>query len=137
MDSINMMGKLVIRQIVTDGYKQKSGAAVQVEIDKILKDIATYEDSMNKAITKLTLQGEPNVDMYRRQFGAERDKLVAYRDQLKASLDMIMSLPDGEIVETGEGNFLREIKLGDKFSASANVEILLKDDVVIAITEQE
>ena len=39
MDKIQMMGKLTIKQVVTDGYKQKAGGQVQVEIDKIDNDI--------------------------------------------------------------------------------------------------
>ena len=83
MDMIQMMGKLTIKQVVTDGYKAKAGSQVQVEIEKINDDIKTFDESMNKAITKLTLQGDPNVDMYRRQFMGEKEKLVTYRDQLK------------------------------------------------------
>ncbi|MBQ2777060.1 MAG: hypothetical protein IJN31_08345 [Peptococcaceae bacterium] len=137
MNSIQMLGKLVIKQVVTDGYKQKAGGQFQVEIEKIEQDIKTYEESMNKAITKLTLQGEPNVEMYRRQFMAEKDKLVAYKDQLKASLQAILDLPDGEIIETGEGNFLQEVTVGQPFTASVSCEVLLKDDIVIAINPQQ
>ena len=137
MNSIQMLGKLVNKQVVTDGYKQKAGGQFQVEIEKIEQDIKTYEESMNKAITKLTLQGEPNVEMYRRQFMAEKDKLVAYKDQLKASLQAILDLPDGEIIETGEGNFLQEVTVGQPFTASVSCEVLLKDDIVIAINPQQ
>ncbi|MBO5301951.1 MAG: hypothetical protein J6A81_07040 [Peptococcaceae bacterium] len=137
MNSIQMLGKLVIKQVVTDGYKQKAGGQFQVEIEKIEQDIKTYEESMNKAITKLTLQGEPNVEMYRRQFMAEKDKLVAYKDQLKTSLQAILDLPDGEIIETGEGNFLQEVTVGQPFTASVSCEVLLKDDIVIAINPQQ
>ena len=137
MNSIQMLGKLVIKQVVTDGYKQKAGGQFQVEIEKIEQDIKTYEESMNKAITKLTLQGEPNVEMYRRQFMAEKDKLVAYKDQLKASLQAILDLPDGEIIETGEGNVLQEVTVGQPFTASVSCEVLLKDDIVIAINPQQ
>ncbi len=137
MNSIQMLGKLVIKQVVTDGYKAKAGSQFRVEIEKIEQDIKAYEESMNKAITKLTLQGEPNVEMYRRQFMAEKEKLVAYKDQLKASLQAIMDLPDGEIIETGEGNFLQQVTVGEPFTASVSCEILLKDDIVIAINRQE
>lgn len=60
MDKIQMMGKLTIKQVVTDGYKQKAGGQVQVEIDKIDNDIKVYDENMQKAITKLTLKGDPN-----------------------------------------------------------------------------
>ena len=137
MDKIQMMGKLTIKQVVTDGYKQKAGGQVQAEIDKMNEDIATYDDGMNKAITKLTLKGDPNIEMYRRQFMAEKEKLVTYREQLKLSLQAIQDLPDGEIVETGEGNFLQEVRVGEPFTANVSCEIILKDDIVIAINPQQ
>ena len=137
MNSIQMLGKLVIKQVVTDGYKEKAGGQFRVEIEKIEQDIKAYEESMNKAITKLTLQGEPNVEMYRRQFMAEKDKLVSYKDQLKVSLQAIMDLPNGEIIETGEGNFLQQVTVGEPFTANVSCEILLKDDIVMAINRQE
>jgi hypothetical protein len=137
MNSIQMLGKLVIKQVVTDGYKEKAGGQFRVEIEKIEQDIKAYEESMNKAITKLTLQGEPNVEMYRRQFMAEKDKLVSYKDQLKLSLQAIMDLPNGEIIETGEGNFLQQVTVGEPFTASVSCEIILKDDIVMAINRQE
>ncbi|MBR5318316.1 MAG: hypothetical protein IKU46_01815 [Peptococcaceae bacterium] len=136
MDKIQMMGKLTIKQVVTDSYKAKAGSQVQAEIDKMNADITTFEESMNKAITKLTLQGDPNVEAYRRQFMGEKEKLVTYRDQLKLSLQAILELPDGEIVETGEGNFLQEVRVGEPFTANVSCEIILKDDIVIAINPQ-
>ncbi len=137
MDKIQMMGKLVIKQVVTDGYKQKAAQQVQVEVDKIDNDIKVYDENMQKAITKLTLKGDPNVEVYRRQFSAEKEKLVAYKEQLTASLQAILDLPDGEIVETGEGNFLQEVKVGEPFTANVSCEIILKDDMVMAINPQQ
>ena len=137
MDKIQMLGKLVIKQVVTDGYKQKAGGQLQTEIDKINQDITVYDENMQKAITKLTLKGDPNVEAYRRQFMAEKEKLVAYREQLNQSLKAIYDLPDGESVESGEGNFLQEVKVGEPFSANVSCEIILKDDIVMAINPQE
>ena len=136
MDKIQMMGKLTIKQVVTDGYKQKAGGQVQVELDKIDNDIKVYDENMQKAITKLTLKGDPNVEVYRRQFMAEKEKLTAYKEQLKLSLQAVLDLPDGEIVETGEGNFLQEVKVGEPFTANVSCEIILKDDIVVAINPQ-
>lgn len=137
MDKIQMMGKLVIKQVVTDGYKQRAGKQFQVELDKINSDIAVYEENMQKAITKLTLKGDPNVEAYRRQFMAEKEKLTTYKDQLNMSLQAVMELPEGEIVETGEGNFLQEVRVGEPFTANVSCEIILKDDIVMAINPQE
>ena len=35
MNSIQMLGKLVIKQVVTDGYKQKAGGQFRVELKKL------------------------------------------------------------------------------------------------------
>ena len=137
MDKIQMLGKVIIKQIVTDQYKEKAGKQFQDEIQKVDGDIATYDENMQKAITKLTLKGDPNIEMYRRQFMAEKEKLTAYKEQLKASLQAVQDLPDGQIIDTGEGNFLQEVKVGDTFTANVNCEVVLKDDVVIAIQPQE
>lgn len=137
MDKIQMMGKLVIKQVVTEGYKQKAGKQFQVELDKIDGDISVYEENMQKAITKLTLKGDPNVEAYRRQFMAEKEKLTAYKEQLNMSLQAVLELPEGEIVETGEGNFLQEVRVGEPFTANVSCEIILKDDIVMAINPQE
>lgn len=137
MDQIQMMGKLVIKNVVTEGYKNKAGQQFKVELEKIDNDIKVYEENMNKAITKLTLKGDPNVEAYRRQFMGEKEKLAAYKQQLQTSLDAVMELPEGEIVESGEGNFLQEIKVGEQFSPNVSVEVILKDDIVMAINPKE
>ena len=46
MNSIQMLGKLVIKQVVTDSYKQKAGSQFVAEIEKIDQDIKVYEESM-------------------------------------------------------------------------------------------
>ena len=137
MDQIQMMGKLVIKNVVTEGYKNKAGQQFKVELEKIDNDIKVYEENMNKAITKLTLKGDPNVEAYRRQFMGEKEKLAAYKQQLQTSLAAVMDLPEGEIVESGEGNFLHEIKVGEQFSPNVSVEVILKDDIVMAINPKE
>ena len=48
-----------------------------------------------------------------------------------------MDLPNGEIIETGEGNFLQQVTVGEPFTANVSCEIILKDDIVMAINRQE
>ena len=64
MDKIQMMGKLVIKQVVTDGYKQKAGQQFQTEIDKVDSDIAVYVKICRKPL-QTDLKRDPNVEMYR------------------------------------------------------------------------
>lgn len=130
MESIKILGKMTVKQIVTDDYKVKAGQKFQAEIEKMEQDIAAYEKEMNKTITELTLKAHPQVEQVRRQLNGEKDKLLMYKEQLQMSLQAIAELPLGELVETGEGNFIQEIKVGDHFQDSASCEVILKDDIV-------
>lgn len=135
MESIQILGKLMIKQIVTEDYKMKAGSKFQEEMQKVEEEISAYEKEMNKHLTELTLKGYPQVEQVRRQLNAEKEKLAMYREQLKMSMQSIAELPLGEIVDTGEGNFIQQIKVGDTFAGASACEILLKDDVVIEIKQ--
>lgn len=133
MESIKVLGKMTVKQVVTEGYKLKVGQQVQAEINKMTEDIAAYEKEMNKTITELTLKAHPQVDQVRRQLNAEKEKLVIYKEQLQMSLQEIADMPEGNLVETGEGNFIQELKVGDHFPTNTNCEVILKDDIIIEI----
>jgi len=133
MDSIKMMGKVIIKQVVTDGYKEKAGAEFRSAVTKVDQELATFDKDMQKTLTELTLKGHPQIEQLRRQFNMEREKIAIYKEQLMAGVKEIIDLPEGSVIETGEGNFLHEIKVGDHFANNTVREIILKDDVVIEI----
>lgn len=133
MESLQMMGKVLIKQVVTENYKVKASAEFQKAIAKVDEELAVFDKEMQKTLTELTLKAHPQVEQLRRQFNLEREKISIYKEQLLASVKEVADLELGALVDGGEGNFIKEIKIGDNFTQNSTCEIILKDDVVIEI----
>ena len=133
MESLQMMGKVLIKQVVTENYKVKARAEFQKAIAKVDEELAVFDKEMQKTLTELTLKAHPQVEQLRRQFNLEREKISIYKEQLLASVKEVADLELGALVDGGEGNFIKEIKIGDNFTQNSTCEIILKDDVVIEI----
>ncbi len=132
MDSIQILGKVNLKQVVDDSYKQKASLELQNAIAKVDEELANFDKNMSKTITELTLKAHPQVEQVRRQFNAEREKIAVYKDQLTASIKAILDLEDGSRVDIGEANFVQELKVGDDFNSTA-VEVVIQGDKVIEI----
>ncbi len=135
MESLQMMGKVLIKQVVTENYKVKASAEFQKAIAKVDEELAVFDKEMQKTLTELTLKAHPQVEQLRRQFNLEREKISIYKEQLLASVKEVADLELGALVDGGEGNFIKEIKIGDNFTQNSTCEIILKDDVVIEIKD--
>ena len=68
MESIQIMGKVQIKQIVTEQYKEKTGAEFRKAIQSVDEELANFDKEMNKTLTELTLKAHPQVEQLRRQF---------------------------------------------------------------------
>ena len=114
MEELQILGKVTYKQIVTDGYKQRTAAEIQKQIDEIDSQLADFDKQMSKTMTELTLKAHPQTEAIRAQLNAERDKINVY----------------------GEGDFLTTIKVGDPFTAGTHYELVIEDDVVKEIRQK-
>ena len=133
MESIQIMGKVQIKQIVTEQYKEKTGAEFRKAIQSVDEELANFDKEMNKTLTELTLKAHPQVEQLRRQFNMEREKIAVYKEQLLGSLKEIADVEMGALVDSGEGNYLQEIRVGDNFAEHTQCVVVIKDDVVVEI----
>ena len=136
MESIKILGKVTLKQVVDDEYKQKASKELQNAIAKVDEELANFDKNKNKTITELTLKAHSQVEQVRRQFNAEREKIAVYKDQLTSSIKAILDLEDGSRVDAGEANFIQELKVGDDFG-STNVEVVIRGDNIIEINHAE
>ncbi len=136
MESIQILGKVQIKQIVTEQYKEKTSADFRKAIETVDGELANFDKDMNKTLTELTLKAHPQVEQLRRQFNLEREKIAAYKEQLLSSIKEIADLEMGTLVDSGEGNYLQEIRVGDNFAENTVCEVILKDDVVVEIRKK-
>lgn len=132
-DNLTIMGKVTYKQVVTQAYKEKAAAEIQLQIDELNKQLEDFDKQVNKAMTELTLKAHPQTEQMRQQFNVEREKINIYKKQLEETLKEIAELEDGNEVEAGEGNFVSEITVGSEFSPNLSCEVVIKDDKVIEI----
>ena len=132
MESIQILGKVNLKQVVDDEYKMKASQELQAAVAKVDEELDNFDKNMSKTITELTLKGHPQVEQVRRQFNAEREKIAIYKEQLTASIKAIIDLENGSRVDIGEANFVKELKVGDDFNGT-NVEVVIQGDTVIEI----
>ena len=61
MESIKILGKVTLKQVVDDEYKQKASKELQNAIAKVDEELANFDKIMNKTITELSLKAHPQV----------------------------------------------------------------------------
>ncbi|MDO4281542.1 MAG: YlqD family protein [Peptococcaceae bacterium] len=130
MEELQLLGKVYFKQIVTEGYKKKTAADIQTQIDEIDAQLEEYDKQMSKTMTELTLKAHPQTEAVRAQLNAERDKIAVYKEQFTRALAAVDDLVDGTEVDAGDGEFVTTVKVGDTFSALTKVELVVEDDVV-------
>lgn len=133
IEKLTVMGKVNYKQVVTEQYKERARAEVHTEIEKLDAEIDNFDKQMNKTITELTLKAHPQTEALRQQFNAEREKIVLYKDQLQQTLKTIDDLEMESQVDAGEGNFVSELEVGASFTANLTREVIIKDDIIVAI----
>lgn len=136
MDELKILGKVFYKQIVTDGYKAKASQEIQAQIDEIDHQLEEFDKQMSKTMTELTLKAHPQTEALRQQFNVERDKIAVYKEQFSQALAAVDQLENGKEVETGDGEFVTSIKVGDSFSGTLNYELVIEDDIVKEIRKK-
>ena len=108
MEELQILGKVTYKQIVTDGYKQRTAAEIQKQIDEIDSQLADFDKQMSKTMTELTLKAHPQTEAIRAQLNAERDKINVYKEQFNKALAAVDDLIMGSEVDAGEGTEKRK-----------------------------
>ena len=136
MEELQILRKVFFKQIVTDGYKQKTAAEIQKQIDEIDEQLADYDKKMSKTMTELTLKAHPQTEAIRSQLNAEREKILLYKEQFNKALGAVDDLVMGSEVEAGDGEFITTVKVGDSFSGNTKYELVIEDDIIKEIRQK-
>ena len=136
MEELQILGKVYFKQIVTEGYKQKTAAEIQKQIDEIDSQLADYDKQMSKTKTELTLKAHPQTEAIRAQLNAEREKINVYKTQFNKALAAVDDLVMGSEVDAGDGEFITTVKVGDSFSGNTSYELVVEDDIIKEIRQK-
>ena len=130
MESINIMRKMVIKQVVSENFKKTAVSELQNALKQADTEIEDFEKKYRKMITEFTIKNLPQVDELKAQFEAEKQRKHALKEQLSEKFKAAMSLEiNSEIVQAViDGPY--ELKIGDDFNKVNRQEIVVKDGIV-------
>lgn len=130
MDSINIIRKIVIKQVVTEEFKKTAVSDLQNALKQAETEMEDFEKKYRKMITEFTVKNLPQVDELRAQFEAEKERKGLLKNQLSEQFKAAMKLEIGsEIVQAViDGPY--ELKVGDDFNKVNRQEIVVKNGIV-------
>lgn len=131
--TINIMRKIVVKQIVTEDFKKKAGAEVQEILKKIEDEMEIFEKEAKRTITEVTLKGHPHALEIKAEIEGEREKRIDYKKQMLNRLKTISKVEIGEEIVHGTIDGPLEVKVGDNFDKLNRVEMVLKDGEIVEI----
>lgn len=130
MNSINIIRKIVVKQVVTEEFKKNTVAELQNALKQAEVEIEDFEKKYRKMITEFTIKNLPQVDELKAQFEAEKERKALLKQELSEKFKIAMKLEiSSEIVQAIiEGPY--ELKVGDNFHQVNRQEIVIKDGIV-------
>ena len=130
MESINIIRKIVIKQVVTEEFKKTAVSDLQNALKQAETEMDDFEKKYRKMITEFTVKNLPQVDELRAQFEAEKERKGLLKNQLSEQFKAAMKLEIGsEIVQAViDGPY--ELKVGDDFNKVNRQEIVVKNGIV-------
>lgn len=133
MESIMIIRKLVIKQVVTEEFKKNAVSELQAALRQAESEMDDFEKKYRKMITEFTVKNLPQVDELRAQFEAEKERRGLLKSQLSEQFKAATQLAlDSEIVQAViDGPY--ELKLGDNFDQVNRQEVVIKDGIVVEI----
>ena len=130
MESINIIRKIVIKQVVTEEFKKTAVSDLQNALKQAETEMDDFEKKYRKMITEFTVKNLPQVDELRAQFEAEKERKGLLKNQLSEQFKAAMKLEIGtEIVQAViDGPY--ELKVGDDFNKVNRQEIVVNNGIV-------
>lgn len=130
MESINIIRKIAIKQVVTEEFKKAAVADLQNALKQAEVEMDDFEKKYRKMITEFTIKNLPQVDELKAQFEAEKERKRALKAQLSEQFNAAMKLEiNSEIVQALiDGPY--DLKIGDDFNKVNRQEIVIKNGIV-------
>lgn len=141
-ESLSLRRQVVIKAIVTDNFKQQASAELQAALQNLDMNLQQLEFQGKRAIADLEKKSispagpmvQAQIDQLKGQIEAERNQLMAAKNDMLQKLNMIGQLEiNSEFVQAQVDNFV-DVAIGDNLYVKlSSPEVIVKDGVVVEI----
>lgn len=135
MQEITITRKVTVKHIVTEKLRNDFSNEIKGALFQVENEINDFDKETRKAVTEMTLKGNPRVNQIKDHLEQERQKMVVYQEQLKQKIENVLSWKEGEEIVQSTFDSPLLVKIGDSLSKINEAEIIVKDDIIVEIRE--
>ena len=127
---------VVVKHIVTEAFKDRTLREIDATLEQVEQNLGQLEFQGRRLIAEVEREHAARAAHMREELQRERQRQEAIRDELIAKRAQIEALELETVFTAGTYDAPVKLEIGDRFSEKMRqAEILIKDDVVIAIRE--
>ncbi|SMB93806.1 YlqD protein [Desulfonispora thiosulfatigenes DSM 11270] len=135
MKELTVITKVVLKQIVTDNYKNKLILDLQNTIKNLDNEINLLSFKIKNVISDLSEQNHPRIDIVKEKLYNEQENKNVKRQEYIEKLKEISNLENKTEIVQGTINSPVTLQVGDNIDKLLTREIIIKDNVIIEIRQ--
>lgn len=133
---VTIKRNVILRAVVTPQLRQEITQEIDQAIEEVEQRVQQIDFQTKPYLTELQRTNLQQAITVRKQIEAEKQKHTDLKDALTERKAQVAALQDGEEIVRGTLESYAEVKQGDNLAeVLAGVEIVVKDDVVVAIRQ--
>ena len=133
MDSVNILVPLNIKAKLTEKLKKRMVDGMEADLNNIELELQQIDIEEKKAAGQIPPEDIRQMQAMCAQFGQMREERLNVRAQISEQLATTKKLVLGAEIIQHQTNRVVELKIGDNIRDIHNLEVVVEDDVVVAI----
>ena len=133
MDSVNILVPLNIKAKLTEKLKKRMVDGMEADLNNIELELQQIDIEEKKAAGQIPPEDIRQMQAMRAHFGQMREERLNVRAQISEQLATPKKLVLGAEIIQHQTNRVVELKIGDNIRDIHNLEVVVEDDVVVAI----
>ena len=133
MDSVLVKFPMTIKAKLTEKLREKMLEEFRTGINQAQLEIQQINIQENRAVSEVGEEDQEQLAMIHQHFGIERQKREDFIAQTEARITDTEKLVLGAEIVQGTTERFVELRKGDNVRDQFNVEVVVEDDVIIAI----
>ncbi|MBM3215744.1 hypothetical protein FJZ36_12605 [Candidatus Poribacteria bacterium] len=125
---------VVVKQVVTDAFKQKTLREIQATLEQIDRNLAQMEFQGRRMVAEIERQAPPQALQIREELRKERQRQEQMHEELRAKRAQVEALEVDSMFIAGTYEAPVQLDVGENFGAKMRqLEVIVKDDIVVEI----
>ena len=133
MDSVNILVPLNIKAKLTEKLKKRMVDGMEADLNNIELELQQIDIEEKKAAGQIPPEDIRQMQAMHAHFGQMREERLNVRAQISEQLATTKKLVLGAEIIQHQTNRVVELKIGDNIRDIHNLEVVVEDDVVVAI----